>query len=54
LIAAALACAFGLLWRLADQQDDNRQGGQGTGGAEDANGESSGEQPDQSTSRDAA
>jgi len=44
LIAAALACAFGLLWRLADQQDDNRQGGQGTGGAEDANGESSGEQ----------
>jgi hypothetical protein len=54
LVAAALACAFGLLWRLADQQDDNRQGGQGTGGAEDANGESSGEQPDQSTSRDAA
>jgi hypothetical protein len=31
LIAAALACAFGLLRRPADQQDDNRQGGQGTG-----------------------
>ena len=49
LIVAALACAFGLPRRLADQQDDNRQGGQGTGGAEDTNGESSGEPPDQRT-----
>ncbi|MGH3290333.1 MAG: hypothetical protein ACRDP7_00835 [Trebonia sp.] len=31
LIAAALACAFGLLWRLADQQDDKpaRRSGNG-------------------------